>query len=124
MKTDGNANHQLTPEGKFALYIMACEDPAIVLVLLIGSAELAVNAGISVAIFMIALRATWQHHNKLWYWFAAAFAMAIEVSVNTAVPWSNHAFRGVALVPFGALDYAIVYGFIKLAENLMKWADG
>jgi len=123
VETDEDENHQLTPEGRFALWVIAFEIPVFFIVRVAGSPELALTAAISLAISMIALRATWNQHGHSWYWIAAVIAVAIEIFVNFHVPWSNHAFRGAALLPFAVFDYLIVYGCIKLAESAMNWAD-
>lgn len=123
MKADEAVNHQLTPDGKFALLIVACEIPVFLVVLVAGSPLLALSISTAIGISMIALRATWPLHNRSWYWLASAIAVAVEVFVNLHVPWANHAFRGAALLPLAILDYLIVYGCIRLVERTMHWAD-
>jgi hypothetical protein len=45
-------------------------------------------------------------------------SMIVLIPLCLYIPWSNHAFRGMALLPFGLLAYGIVYAFIRLAEQI------
>jgi hypothetical protein len=123
LSADEDIKPQLTPEGKFALLLIACEFATFVVFLLFNEPGVGLSACISVAVLMIAIRATWRLHVHRWYWVATAVSIALQAPFLVYVPWSNHAFRGTALLPFGLLDFILVWGCIKLAEKLMKKSD-
>lgn len=120
MSTDDYVKPQLTPEGKFALLLILCEFAVFAFFLFLGQPKIGLGAAICVAVFLIALRATWKLHEYRWYWGSVAMAIALQAPFVFYVPWSNHAFRGTALFPFGFLDFLVVWGCIKLTEKIMK----
>lgn len=120
MSSDDYVKPQLTPEGKFALMLILCEFVVFALFLFLGQPQIGLAACICVAVFLIALRATWKLHEHRWYWVAVAIAIALQAPFIFYVPWSNHAYRGTALMFFGFLDFLVVWGCIKLAEKMMK----
>jgi cell division protein FtsW (lipid II flippase) len=111
---------QLTPEGKFALFLMLSEVVVFAIALFFNQPELGLSACISIAILLIVLRATWKLREHGWYWVAVVVAVALQIPVIFYVPWSNHAYRGTALAAFGFLDFIVLWGGIKVAEKLMK----
>jgi len=46
--------------------------------------------------------------------------MGLHVPLILLIPWTSKSLPGVTLLPIALLDYAIVYGCIKLAEKVMK----
>ena len=111
---------RLTPEGKFALILIAYEIPLFFLFLAFDRPELGVSTCVCVAVLLIALRSTWKLHGYVWYWIAVAISIGAQVPFIRYVPWTNHAYRGTALLPFGLADYLVVWGCIKLAEKISK----
>jgi hypothetical protein len=115
-----NSKPHLTPEGKFALLMIACMLPTFVLFLIFGKPELGISVSVCGAIVAAALRSTWSQRNHAWYWIAVAVAISLQPLFIIYIPWKNHAFRGTALLPFGLLDFLIVWGFFKIAEKVMR----
>jgi hypothetical protein len=122
MSAADDVKPQLTPEGKFALLLIVCEFAVFILFLVFDKPKVGLSACISVAILMIAMRATWRLHEHRWYWAAVAISIVMQAPFILYVPWSNHAYRGTALLPFGFLDFFIVWGCIKLSEKVMSRA--
>ena len=122
MSTDDHVKAQLTPAGKFALLLIACEVVVFAVALFFGQPELGLSACISISILLIALRATWKLHEHGWYWAAVAVSVALQVPFFLYMPWSNHADRGTALAAFGFLDFIIVWGGITLCGKLFNRA--
>jgi cell division protein FtsW (lipid II flippase) len=120
MSADEHVKAQLTPAGKFALLLMLCEVVVFAIALFFNQPELGLSAAISVAILLIVLRATWKLHEHSWYWVAVVVAVALQIPVIFYVPWSNHAYRGTALIGFGFLNFIVLWGGIKLTEKVMK----
>lgn len=122
MSTDERAKAQLTPAGKFALLLILCEIIIFSIALFFGQPEIGLSLCISIAILLIALRATWKLHEHVWYWVAVAVSAALQIPFNFYVPLSNNAYRGVTLVTFGLFDFVVVWVCIKATEKLMNRA--
>jgi hypothetical protein len=109
---------QLTPEGKFALLVILCEFLTFALFLGFGKPELGLGACISVAVLMIAIRATWKLHEQRWYWAAVVFSVLVQVPFMLYFPWTNRAYRGTALSFLGILDFFVIWGCITLIARV------
>lgn len=120
MRVDEPVKAQLTPEGKFALLLILLEISIFAICLCFGQPELGFVAGISFAILLIAMRATWRLHEHGWYWGAVVVSTTLQRPFVSFVPWSNHAYRGTALVALGFLDFLVVFAVIKLCERLFE----
>jgi cell division protein FtsW (lipid II flippase) len=83
--------------------LILCEIVVFVIALFVGQPELGLSACISIAILLIALRATWKLREHGWYWGAVVVSVVIQIQFIFYVPWSNHAYRGTALAAFGFL---------------------
>ena len=117
MNTAPEVKHRLTPEGKFALLLIVCEFVTFIPFLVFNKPEIGLVVCISLAMVLIAVRATWDLHNESWYWLTTAFALAIQAPLIFHFPWSNRAYRGTALLPFGMFEFLLIWGFIKLAAK-------
>ena len=62
----------------------------------------------------------WDLKTYAWFWATLAILVSLHVPLIQYVPWTNTSYPGVVLLPFGLLDFAIMYGCIKVAEKLMK----
>jgi hypothetical protein len=118
-----NAKPHLTPEGKFALAVIGFMFPVFAISLILGKPALGISVCVCGAIVATALRFTWMLHGHAWYWIAVAVAILLQPLFILYVPWTNHAFRGTALLPFGLLDYVAVWGCIKITEKTMTKVD-
>jgi hypothetical protein len=122
MSADEHVKAQLTPEGKFALLLMLSEVVVFAVALFFNQPEVGLSACISVAIFLIVLRATWKLREHGWYWGAVVVAVALQIPFFLYVPWSNHTYRGTALIGLGFVDFIVLWGGIKLCEKLFSQA--
>jgi hypothetical protein len=76
-------------------------------------------AGCCGAVIIIAIVRRWQLIGHAWFWGVIAVVVALHVPFILLIPWPNNDMPGVSLLPFGLLDYAVVYGCIKLAGKLV-----
>lgn len=120
MSTLDHKQPRLTPEGKFALLVIACMFPVFLTFLVLGKPVLGVSICVCIAVLLTAMRSTWNLREHYWYWVAVVISISIQPLFVLYVPWSNHAYRGTALLPFGMLDYLLVWGCIKLTQRVME----
>lgn len=109
---------RLTSEGKFVLLLILCGWVVFAGFLVLGEPGAGLAVCISAAVIALALRATWKLHRHRWYWWAVALSAALQAPVAIYAPWTNHAYRGTLLTAFALLEYAIVFGCIKVFERL------
>jgi hypothetical protein len=122
MSADEHVKAQLTPEGKFALLLILSMLPTFVVFLFFDKPELGLATCESIGSLLIALRATWKLRVHGWYWGAVVVSVVLQIPFIFYVPWSNHAYRGTALVLFGFLDFIMVWGVMKLCDKLFSRA--
>ena len=122
MSADDHANAELTADGKFALLVVLGEIVVFAVALFFDRPDVGLRACISMAIFLIVLRATWKLRQHGWYWGAVATAVVLQIPFFVYVPWPNHTYRGTALIGFGFLDFIVLWGVIKLCEKLFSRA--
>jgi len=65
----------------------------------------------------------WDSRKRVWFWVTIMILVLLHIPLVLFVPWSNTNYPGVVLLPVGLLDFAIVYGCIKLVEKVMKRAQ-
>jgi hypothetical protein len=68
---------------------------------------------------VVSVRTFWRLRKQIWYWLIIAFLVAIHILLLLVVPWPNSSIPAPALLPVGLVDFAVVYGCIKLGEKIM-----
>jgi hypothetical protein len=69
---------------------------------------------------MFAARGCWNLRKHLWFWVTVAIIITLHLLAVLFVPWPSTSYPGLTLLPFIVLDYAIVYGCIKLLEKIVS----
>ena len=75
---------------------------------------------IAVGVVVIAARARWDLKERIWFWVTLTILAALHVPLVLLVPWTRKSYPGTTLLPIALLDYAIVWGCIKLVEKVAK----
>jgi len=63
---------------------------------------------------------SWNLRKHLWYWIAIAFVVLIQIPIIVLIPWEAKGMTGRAVLPVAIADGMLAYGFLKLAEILVK----
>jgi hypothetical protein len=119
-KTGGSSPDLLTKKWAFLAILLAV--PVFFLFAYSGDPGRGRAAAISVGVIVIAVRARWDLKNNPWFWTTVAIIAACHILLVLFVPWTSRSYPGYALLPVGVLDFAIIYGAIKLAEGPSKMA--
>jgi hypothetical protein len=77
-------------------------------------------AAICAAMIMASAWMRWDLKNRVWFWATIAFLILLHVPLVLLIPWTDHSYPGVVLMPEALLDLAVTYGVIKLVESLAK----
>lgn len=107
---------------KWLLIVIVCSMPLFFLFAFRGDPGRGRAAGISAAVCMTAIRACWNLRKHVWFWPIAAVLIALHVLLVFRIPWTDKSYPGYTLLPIAVVDYAMVYGCIKLGEKVTKRA--
>ena len=77
-------------------------------------------AAISAYIIAIAVRYFWDLRKRIWFWVTVALITCLHVALVLLVAWPDKDYRGVQLLPIGVLDFGVIYGIIRLIENVFE----
>jgi|ERR1700677_3491990 hypothetical protein len=106
---------------KSAIVLALFSSPFFFLFLYLG--DPAKGRAASICVFVI-ISVAWlssELRKRVWYWVTITVLVVLHIPLILLVPWTNKDYPGVVLLPFALLDFVLVYGCFKLAENLMKW---
>jgi hypothetical protein len=80
------------------------------------------GGGIAVCVVggIIAMRACWGLSHYSWFWLTFAFIFVIQGCLIFLLPWPTERFPGIILVPIGLVDFAVVYGIVKLVQTVTE----
>ena len=105
---------------KWTLVAILCMVPAFALFAYFGDPGRGRAAAGSTIVIMYAARGCWDLRRHTWFWVTLSIFIALHVLLVLLVPWTSKSYPGPILFPIAVLDYAIVYGCIKLVEKVAK----
>lgn len=65
-----------------------------------------------------AVRIRWDLRARAWFWAIMTVFLLLHVPLILRIHWTNVSMPAVSLMPFGVLDFRIMYGCIKLVEKV------
>ena len=107
---------------KWTLVVILCGMSPFLLFTFLGDPGRGRAAAICTAVIMYAARGCWNLKEYAWFWMTLAIIITLHILLVLLVPWTSKSYPGLTLFPIAVLDYAIVYGCIKLVEKVMKRA--
>lgn len=117
-ETSGRPRNLLTK--KWAVLAMLLATPVFFLFAYLGDAGRGRAAAVSVGVIILAARARWDLRREVWYWTAIAVVAACHIPLLLFVSWTEKNYPGYALLPIAVLDFAAIYGAIKLVEKAAR----
>jgi hypothetical protein len=103
-----------------ALLAMLFSSPVFLFFIYLHKVEEGIGVWICAGIVAVSIIVRWDLRKSAWFWVAILIGALLQLPFVVFVPWSNRYMSFVSFLPFGLLDYAMVYGCIKLAEKMMK----
>jgi hypothetical protein len=55
----------------------------------------------------------------MWFWITIVFATLLQAPIVLLIPWEDRSLTWITFLPVAVLDYALVYGCVKLVEKMM-----
>ena len=78
-------------------------------------------AAYSALMIAVAVRYFWDLRNRIWFWLTILFIALLHVPVILFVRWPfNQHYTYVQMLPIAFLDFALMYGVIRLAERMFE----
>jgi hypothetical protein len=105
---------------KWLLMVMLCLIPLFFLFVFLGYPGNGRAAVICAGVLATAVKAKWNLRENSWFWATVAILIAIHIPFVLFIPWTTASYPGIALLPVAVVDYAFVYGCIKLTEKIMS----
>ena len=106
-----------------ALLAMLLASPVFLFFIYLHKVEEGIGAWICAGIVVVSIIVRWDLRSSVWFWVAISIGALLQVPFVLFVPWTNRYMSFVSFLPFGLLDYALVYGCIKLAEKVASRGD-
>jgi hypothetical protein len=78
------------------------------------------NAWLAAMIIAAVARVRWELRSYAWFWGVIGLLVVMHIPMILWAPWTNSHYLGYAMAPFILLDFAVVYGVVKLTEVLLK----
>jgi hypothetical protein len=106
---------------KFGLLAGICTSPFFIIFAYFGDSERGSTAWFSAIVISVAIRMFWALRKRVWFWITITLIALVHVPLTLFVSWPfKPQLTFVALLPVGLLDLAIVYGIIRLVENVIE----
>ena len=105
---------------KWALVALACAAPAFFLFAYFGEPGRGRAAAISIGMMVIAVRACWNLSRSAWFWITVGILACCHVVLISVISWTSRSYPGYALLPVAILDFAFIYGVIRLVDKAVK----
>ena len=109
---------------KAAYLAMLYSSPIPLIFAYLGDFYRGIGASICAALVLLVISTRWDLRMHVWFCIAITFAIVLQVPLVLFIPWKNRNLTGISLLPVAVLDYAIVYGCVRLAEKVMRKSDG
>ena len=108
---------------KWLLLVMLCLIPLFCVFAFFGDPGRGRAAVICAGVLVTAAKANWTFRQRLWFWMTLVILTVLHILLVLLVPWSSASYPGITLLPIAVVDYAIVWGCIKLVEKAMSRDD-
>ena len=115
---DHQSSKRLTP--LWALIAVICASPLFFLFASQGNPGRGRAAMLSAAVIIIAIRSRWDLSHRLWFWITISIVVGLHVPLVLLTEWPQKGYAGYALWLPAVLDFAVVYGLIKVAERIVQ----
>ena len=89
---------------------------------ILGKPDEGIGAWICAGIVIGSSIVWWDLKRSVWFWMTILFAGLLQIPFILFVPWGNRYMSFVSLLPFGLVDFAIVYGCMTRIEKNVQSA--
>lgn len=120
--TDANQSSNVFTR-KWTLLVILCVLPLFVIFAVLGDPGRGRAAAGAAGVIMFAARACWDWKEHIWFRVTLAIIIAVHALLVALISWTSKSYPGLILFPVAVLDFAIVYGCIKLVHKMIMGND-
>lgn len=106
---------------KWVVLIVVCSSPLFFVLAFYGDERKGMAAWITASTIGFSVRYFWDLRKRIWFWITMGFIVCIHVPLVLLIRWplKLEQYRGVQFLPIALLDFAIIYGAVRLVESAM-----
>jgi hypothetical protein len=103
-----------------AAYLIAlCCSPIMLIFWFLGGLGTGIGAWVCFTFVLLVVRIRWDLRRHVWFWITITLAFLLQIPLLLEIPWNDRNLTWFILLPVAALDYAVVYGCVRLIEKLV-----
>jgi hypothetical protein len=92
--------------------------PMLLLFIYLGKADMGLTVFIVLGASVVAIKIQWNLRKHFWFWLIIVFIFALHVPLFFIIRWPQGNVPGLFYgLPFGLVDFLIISGALRLAEN-------
>lgn len=105
---------------KWAILAAVCTSPLFGIFAYFGDPGRGQAAWVGAGMIAVAGRLLWRLRDRPWYWVTLAVIVGLHVPLILFIRWPFKQYSYMQLLPLGFLDFAVVYGVIRLVERVIE----
>jgi len=105
---------------KVAVWAMFITSPVIIVFAILGKFDQGIGAWICAGLLAASAIVWWDLKQSVWFWIVIAAASVFQIPFILFVPWTNTHMSFVSLLPFGFLDFIVLYWCMSQVEKAAK----
>lgn len=118
-KSDADEPEEPNPTDYTGVIILAILFPVLFFFRHIGKTDTGLNVAVCLGMCLVAIRIRWDLRTRFWFWGVVLFVLALHVPLFFVIQWPHGWVPGVALLPIGLADVAIILGAVKFVEKFI-----
>jgi hypothetical protein len=119
INSDADDPEEPKPTDYTSTIILAILLPVLLFFWYIGKFDMGMNVAIVLGMCLLAIRIRWDLRKRFWFWGVVLFVLALHVPLFFLIQWPHEWVPGVALLPIGLADLAIILGAVKFVEKFI-----
>ena len=119
INSDSDDPEEPKPTDYTSTIILAILLPVLLFFSYIGKFDMGMNVAIVLGMWLLAIKIRWDLRTRVWFWGVVLFVLALHVPLFFLIRWPDGWVPGVALLPIGLADLAIILGAVKFVETFI-----
>lgn len=104
-------------------WILISAGPGLALMLLFwyfGDIGRGFAAAIATYMIILNMGVFWRSRRHASFWVAISFVVFVHFLLIACIPWPRPNVPGRALLPFGIVDFLLIFGCFKLVQKILR----
>lgn len=119
INSDSNDPEEPKSTDYTSVIILAIMLPVFLFFRYIGKTDMGMNVIVVLGMWLLAIKIRWDLRARCWFWGVVLFVLALHVPLFFVIQWPHGWVPGVALLPIGLADVAIILGAVKFVEKFI-----